>query len=269
MGQRIKQARLEKGFSQRQLCGDEITRNMLSQIENGSAKPSMNTLSYLARQLDKPVSYFLEEQVILCPNETVMDKARQAYAAGDFQGALDALAAYSQPDGLFDSERWFLEALSLMGRAEQVLEEGKTVYARSLLQKAEQAGEHTPYFTSDMQRAWILLMYRVCPEQAAELAKALPEDPRELFLRAQALLEQGDYAKSAQILDGMQTKDAQWQCLRGRAAMGAGAYAEAATYFVQAEAAYPVECARWLEQCYRELEDYKMAYFYACKQRQE
>ena len=44
LGEKIRQARLDAGMSQRQLCGDEITRNMLSLIENGSAKPSMKTL---------------------------------------------------------------------------------------------------------------------------------------------------------------------------------------------------------------------------------
>ena len=62
LGQLLKQARLEAGLSQRQLCGDEITRNMLSQIENGSAKPSMETLRYFATQLGKPISFFLEEE---------------------------------------------------------------------------------------------------------------------------------------------------------------------------------------------------------------
>ena len=59
LGERIRQARLEMGLSQRQLCGDTITRNMLSLIENGSAKPSMDTLCVLAARLEKPVSYFL------------------------------------------------------------------------------------------------------------------------------------------------------------------------------------------------------------------
>ena len=44
LGRRLKQARLDAGLSQRQLCGTEITRNMLSQIENGNARPSMDTL---------------------------------------------------------------------------------------------------------------------------------------------------------------------------------------------------------------------------------
>ena len=41
LGEKILQARLEAGLSQRQLCGEEITRNMLSLIEHGNAKPSM------------------------------------------------------------------------------------------------------------------------------------------------------------------------------------------------------------------------------------
>ena len=58
LGKRLRQARLEQGISQRQLCGEMITRKMQSQIENGSARPSMDTLRYLAQRLGRPVSYF-------------------------------------------------------------------------------------------------------------------------------------------------------------------------------------------------------------------
>ena len=51
LGEKLKQARLDAGLSQRQLCGEEITRNMLSLIENGAAKPSMKTMQYLAARL--------------------------------------------------------------------------------------------------------------------------------------------------------------------------------------------------------------------------
>ncbi len=61
LGEKLRLARQEAGLSQRALCGDAITRNMLSQIENGTAKPSMATLQYLAGRLQKPVSYFLGE----------------------------------------------------------------------------------------------------------------------------------------------------------------------------------------------------------------
>ena len=50
LGQQIRQVRLDAGLSQRQLCGGLITRNMLSQIENGNARPSMDTLQQLAQR---------------------------------------------------------------------------------------------------------------------------------------------------------------------------------------------------------------------------
>ena len=78
LGEKLKQARLAAGLSQRQLCGDALTRNMLSQIENGSARPSMEKLKYFAARLGKPVSYFLEETTVTSPNEAVMAAARQA-----------------------------------------------------------------------------------------------------------------------------------------------------------------------------------------------
>ena len=68
LGQRILQARQEAGLSQRQLCGDVITRNMLAQIEHGTARPSMDTLQYLAERLGKSISYFLEEASLESPN---------------------------------------------------------------------------------------------------------------------------------------------------------------------------------------------------------
>ena len=76
LGNKIRQARLEAGLSQRQLCGEQITRNMLSQIENGSAKPSMDTLRYLADKLGKSVSFFLEETVISSQNLPLMQQLR-------------------------------------------------------------------------------------------------------------------------------------------------------------------------------------------------
>ena len=51
LGPRLKEARLEAGLSQRALCDGIVTRNMLSQIENGSARPSMDTLRQLSQRL--------------------------------------------------------------------------------------------------------------------------------------------------------------------------------------------------------------------------
>ena len=60
LGQKIKELRLAKKLTQREVVGDFITRNMLSQIESGTATPSVRTLAYLAKVLEVPVSTLLE-----------------------------------------------------------------------------------------------------------------------------------------------------------------------------------------------------------------
>lgn len=52
IGKIIKEARLAKKMTQNEVVGTFITRNMLSQIESGSAMPSVKTLEYLCRVLD-------------------------------------------------------------------------------------------------------------------------------------------------------------------------------------------------------------------------
>lgn len=62
IGKKIKALRKDLKLTQSQLAGDEITKSMLSQIENDVASPSMKSLKYLASKLNKPVSYFLDSQ---------------------------------------------------------------------------------------------------------------------------------------------------------------------------------------------------------------
>ena len=47
LGQKLRQTRLARGMTQSQVVGDRITRNMLSQIENDLASPSVGTLNKL------------------------------------------------------------------------------------------------------------------------------------------------------------------------------------------------------------------------------
>ncbi|GAB1476019.1 hypothetical protein MASR2M70_08510 [Bacillota bacterium] len=54
LGKIIKEARISKRMTQSEVVGDFITRNMLSQIESGSAMPSVKTLEYLSGVLDLP-----------------------------------------------------------------------------------------------------------------------------------------------------------------------------------------------------------------------
>ncbi|MDE7297477.1 MAG: helix-turn-helix domain-containing protein [Lachnospiraceae bacterium] len=62
LGHKIKEARLSKKLTQSEVVGNFITRNMLSQIESGTAMPSMKTLAYLASVLELPLSSLLAEE---------------------------------------------------------------------------------------------------------------------------------------------------------------------------------------------------------------
>jgi len=62
LGERIKEARLRRKLTQQELAGDLITRNMLSQIENNIAMPSMRTLAHLAKSLEVSMSVLLSEE---------------------------------------------------------------------------------------------------------------------------------------------------------------------------------------------------------------
>jgi transcriptional regulator with XRE-family HTH domain len=59
MGELIRKAREEAGFSQRELASKIYRRQAaLSDMENGKMEPNASTLVYLAFNLNKPISYF-------------------------------------------------------------------------------------------------------------------------------------------------------------------------------------------------------------------
>ena len=61
LGEKIKALRKKKKLTQTELAGSELTKSMLSQIENGKATPSMKTLQYIAEKLGCETSFLLEE----------------------------------------------------------------------------------------------------------------------------------------------------------------------------------------------------------------
>lgn len=268
LGTKIKKSRLEAGLSQRQLCGDVITRNMLSQIENGAARPSMDTLRYLAQRLGKTVSYFLDEQTVTSPNQEVMAKARRTFHSRACFDVLEILNAYQAPDPVFDSEYGMLRVLCLMEGAEQAIRENRLPYAESLLEQAKTAGQDTPYYTPELERRRLLLLAQASPTRIRDTAAALPKDDPALLIRARAALEQEKPDRAAAYLDAAEDQTTpEWTLLRGEACFSQGHFSEAAIFFHRAETDFPQLAYRRLEICYRELGDFQRAYEYACKQR--
>lgn len=62
IGERIRHLRKEKKLTLQQLAGDRLTKGMLSLIENGKAQPSMDSLRFIAQQLEVEVSTLVQKQ---------------------------------------------------------------------------------------------------------------------------------------------------------------------------------------------------------------
>ena len=254
LGQKIRQARLDAGLSQRQLCGDTITRNMLSQIENGSARPSMETLRILAQRLGKSVSYFLDEEAT--GNYKIMVLLRSATS----EQVLKLLEDFESPDPVLDDLRYMAEAKALLELARQAWEAGKLPYAQALLDRAEEAGRKSAYYNSEDA---ILLAYAMDPTQAKALCQRLGDNTQMALLQAQGALQAGAAQLALSFLHTARQRTDKWYYLQAEALFALGQYEQAIAAYQQCQQ----PCDDRLEICYRELGDFQNAYFYACKQR--
>lgn len=252
LGEKLRQARLEAGLSQRQLCGDIITRNMLSQIENGSAKPSYATLQALCTRLGKPVSLFWEEAP--SQNLQLLHTAQQQPP----EQALETLQGYLSPDPVLDDIYERQKCQLLLTLAEKVLQAGDTDCAKSLLAQAE------PLLTPESKRQYLLLCYEAEPESAKNLAAKLPDNTREQLLRANGALQAGNSAQCIAYLQCADTRPEEWYFLFADAKIQQKEYLEAAEVLLPLD---DPRCYARLEICYRELGNFEKAYRYACLQR--
>lgn len=262
LGEKLKQARVEAGLSQRQLCGDVITRNMLSQIEHGTARPSMATLRYLAQRLEKPISYFLEENAVASVNQEVMARLRTLYTAQAWNEMGKALDEYQAPDPVFDLEYILLKRFYVLDAAEKALQAQKDRLALRLLEELGPIGDG--YCREELESRRLLMLARILPRSRGEILRKLPPLDEELLLRAENAVDQGDLVNAEHWLACVEEQNSpHWNFLRGQVYQARGNFRAAVACFLNAE---ELSAAR-LEVCYRELGDFERAYYYACKQR--
>lgn len=257
LGEKLRRRRQALGLSQRQLVGDKITRNMLSQIENGTAMPSMDTLRYLAQRLQKPVSYFLEEG-----NGDSLEEAWSCFESGDPAGALEKLGQL--PDLAQTREYRLLRALALLRLAEESVRQGRGVYAQKLLTQVKSLEEGLQWLPElKTRRMQVMANLHLAVDVAA-----LPSLDDALYLHAYAYMRADAPERAAACLDACQNcTTSAWRLLRARTEMARGEYAAAAVLLQQEERRCPEEAVPLLEQCFREMGDFQMAYHYACLQR--
>lgn len=138
-GKKIRELRVGQKMTQAQLADGFITRNMLSQIENGLASPSLSTLEHIAERLGVPTEYFLSENTELSSFRKLAsaDRIKSAFARGDYAECIELLTEYGDDESelllsmcycemgrkqysdgeLFSARKNFTEAINHSGRS--------------------------------------------------------------------------------------------------------------------------------------------------------
>lgn len=179
LGQKIKEARIARGMTQKELVGDAITRNMLSKIETDSATPSVRTLEYLAGALGLPTGHFLSDAVTpAAPIPDGLDDARAAFRAGAWEDCLAALAA--DPKAAVSDEGYLLHARAGAHAARAALSRGDYPLARELAESA-QYYNHEGMYAEHALAAELALILGECHTALGEEGY---ETQREAFLQA-------------------------------------------------------------------------------------
>lgn len=152
IGKKIKKLRTEKLMTQSELTGEEITRNMLSRIENGAALPSLGTIVYLAQKLGVPAGYLLSEgdEEFLYHKTSVMKNIRKAYADKRFEICRDiCLSEFEE----FDDELELILTDCCLGVADESIRNGRLHKACDFLDEALMHAQETMYDTTTQKNS--------------------------------------------------------------------------------------------------------------------
>ena len=176
-GKRIKEARISKKMTQSEVVGDFITRNMLSQIESGTATPSVKTLEYLAETLDIPISELMpstgselyedirgEARGENAPLEKLL-LAKEFFSAGRYREAYAEIGSEQDAGGLSD-EFYAVKARCLYMLARELAEED-TVKAVEYAKESAALSELGFYANSEL-KAEALKLVSVLAERLAK-----------------------------------------------------------------------------------------------------
>ncbi len=290
LGQKIKEARLERNMTQKEVVGDYITRNMLSKIENDSATPSVKTLEYLASALGLPAGYFMSDSGGDELTPEAVDKARACYRDRDYQAALELLDGVDIDGSGYADEVLLLKARASYALAKKTLEDGLPSMAQSLAEDAIFYEQKSMYSFAAFKTE-VLLFIAKCRLAIGDGFETAMEEYHDAYRRqglgemyrlmmTDYFINTGDTEAAAgqmeQIIDISAGYEPEYLMMKAKLELKRSNYQTAATQLRQAEEICGAGGSRqfmsglyaMLEECYKELDDFKMAYHYATKQLQ-
>ena len=284
LGQKIKQARLDAGLTQKELVGDHITRNMLSKIENDNATPSVKTLEFLAGRLGLSTAYLMSDLTFSDgTSPDGLDEMRRAYKEGRYEDCI-SLLQNSQTAGTTD-EGYLLRSLADLAAAREYLGALNFEKAKYFADSADYYNKQGLYYSAEIDAEMSLILAEcanvLAPEEFEENAKEYKRSIEEIsfssrfeIAKAENLCHMGKSAEAKAVLASIDEElpsdfEAKKEYVLGLAFKAEKNYTVACTHLLNAEKLGLKTPALHtaLEFCFKELEDYKSAYYYATLQK--
>lgn len=156
LGKRIKEARIAKKMTQSEVVGDFITRNMLSQIESGTATPSIRTLEYLCEVLELPMKQLITDK----PEDEIalLLQAKSLLLRESFSQVLELCRSF--PEELSDEFHAIL-ARACLGAAKQQAAQGNYKEAAELTERALDNTQKGIYANDTLKTEAVLLLNEI------------------------------------------------------------------------------------------------------------
>ena len=256
LGKKIKMLRIERKITQQELVGDYITRNMLSQIENDIALPSIKTLQFLSDALGVPLSYLMQTEndgdygAEYETADGIDLRAKKIFFSGDYLGYIDIAEKNPEIISQYKEERLFL-GLAYLEYAKILFEGGDIGACFEHCEKALKIDFEGCAFAREEIQKHAELYKSLCSTDYSEYSDSYD------FLRS--------------VLDNNSL--CRYNLISAKQALSAGGAARALEYLKEAEkiiqdkAPHPYlsEVYKTFEAGYVALEDYKNAHLYSSK----
>ncbi len=154
LGEKIRSLRKSKKITQKDLCGDKITRNMLSAIECDKASPSIGTLEHIAMRLGTPVSYLLSNDynLFFYEKQSSINYIKSAFADKKYNSCINAIEKLSDVD---DELSYMLAYCHFEVGRKSVLR-GALLTGAKHLKLAKEYSSKTIYDTKDIENLTLL-----------------------------------------------------------------------------------------------------------------
>lgn len=149
IGNKIKLLRKQKNITQSQLAYGSVTRNMISQIENDKASPSLSTLLHFSKILDVPVEYLISQSDDIFPflKSRSIAKIKNEFKQRHYQGCI---AIFEKELDEADDEIALILAHAHIECAKKFLSDGNLITADLYVDKAVNFCSATIYPTHDI-----------------------------------------------------------------------------------------------------------------------